>query len=149
MAWALFLAFLYGVGTVLVLPSPQELVLGAAAKAPGWAVILVAVAGRACGAYLLFLIGDRLKRWKRLASWRAQNERVQGWALRLERWVNRVGAPALFLFLLIPGFPDTAASYVLALFNRRPWAFALAFACASALRLSLTFLGISYVWGRG
>lgn len=149
MAWTLFLAFLYGVGTVLVLPSPQELVLGAVAKAPGWAVILAAVAGRALGAYLLFFAGDRLKHWKRLEAWRTRERKAQRWALRLERWVNRVGAPALFLFLLIPGFPDTAASYVLALFNRRPWAFALAFACASALRLSLALLGLYYVRGWG
>ncbi|MEN3011125.1 MAG: VTT domain-containing protein [Candidatus Bipolaricaulaceae bacterium] len=146
MALSLCLAFLYAVGTVVVLPSPQELVLGAVAHAPGWAVILVAVAGRACGAYLLFFAGDRLKRRIR---WKGREERIRRWAAQLERWVNRLGAPALFLFLLIPGFPDTAVSYVLALFNRRPWAFALAFAGAAALRLSLAFLGIYYVLGRG
>lgn len=145
MAFTLFLAFLYALGTVLVLPSPQELVLGAAVRAPGWAVILVAVAGRTVGAYLLFFAGDRLKHWVRRSN---QETKVQKWAARLERWVNRFGAPALFLFLLVPGFPDTALSYVLAIFNRRPWAFALAFAAASALRLSLAFLGIYYVLGR-
>lgn len=145
MAFTLFLAFLYALGTVLVLPSPQELVLGAAVRAPGWAVILVAVAGRTVGAYLLFFAGDRLKRWVR---WSNQETKVQKWAARLEHWVNRFGAPALFLFLLVPGFPDTALGYVLAIFNRRPWAFALAFAAASALRLSLAFLGIYYVLGR-
>lgn len=148
MALALFLAFLYAVGTVLALPSPLEAVLGAAVKAPGWAVILTAVAGRACGAYLLFFLGDRLKRWERWKRWQGRDEGWQKWAKRLEREVNRFGAFALFLFLLVPGFPDTAVGYVLALFNRRPWAFALAFAAASGLRLSLAFLGIYYVLGR-
>lgn len=148
MAISLVLAFLYSLGTVVILPSPQELVLGAVAKAPGWAVILVAVAGRTCGAYLLFFAGDRLKRWQRLRRWRQQEARVQTWVVRLEKWINRFGAPALFLFLLVPGFPDTALSYVLALFNRRPWAFALAFTAASALRLSLALLGIYYIRGR-
>ncbi|MFN3347231.1 MAG: VTT domain-containing protein, partial [Candidatus Bipolaricaulaceae bacterium] len=144
MAFALFLAFLYALGTVVVLPSPQELVLAAAAKAPAWTVILVAVCGRAIGAYLLFLAGDRLKRWQRFRHWRRKGAKAQKWVACLEKGVTRFGAPALFTFLLIPGFPDTAVSYVLALFNRRPWAFALAFALASALRLSLAFLGIYY-----
>lgn len=145
MALTLFLAFLYAVGTVVLLPSPQELVLGATAVAPGWAVILVASLGRAVGAYLLFFFGDRLKRWQKLQTWRAKEARLQKWILRTEKWVNHVGAPALFFFLLIPGFPDTAMSYVLALFGRRPWAFALAVAGASALRLTLAYLGIFYV----
>ncbi len=144
----LALAFLYALGTVVILPSPQELVLAAVAKAPAWAVILAAVCGRALGAYLLFLAGDRLKRWPRVARWRKKEAKVLRWAVRLEKWVNRFGAPALFLCLLIPGFPDTAVSYVLALFNRRPWAFALAFALASAVRLSLAYLGIYYVLDR-
>lgn len=145
MALALFLAFLYALGTVVVLPSPQELVLGATAVAPGWAVIAVAALGRAAGAYLLFSLGDRLKRWQEIQNWRNRGARLQMWIARVERWVNRLGAPALFFFLLIPGFPDTAMSYVLALFSRKPWAFTLAVAVASALRLTLAYLGIFYV----
>ncbi len=145
MALTLFLVFLYAMGTVVLLPSPQELALGAAAAAPGWAVIAVAALGRATGAYLLFFFGDRLKRWQKLQTWRAKEARLQKWIWRTEKWVNRVGAPALFFFLLIPGFPDTAMSYVLALFGRRPWSFAFAVAGASALRLILAYFGIFYV----
>lgn len=39
-------------------------------------------------------------------------------------------------------------SYVLALFSRRPWTFALAVAAASALRLTLAYLGIFYILAR-
>jgi len=148
MALTLFLVFLYAVGTVILLPSPQELALGAAALAPGWAVIVVAALGRALGAYLLFFFGDRLKRWQKFRTWREKDARLQKWIDRTEKWVNRLGAPALFFFLLIPGFPDTVMSYILALFGRRPWAFALAVAGASALRLTLAYLGIFYVISR-
>ncbi len=145
MALTLCLSFLYAVGTVLVLPSPQELVLGAVASAPGWTVILVAVLGRIAGAYVLFFLGDRLKRWQRIQIWREKEARVQLWIARVEKWVNRMGAPALFFLLLIPGFPDTGMSYVLALFSRRPGAFALAVAGASAVRLTLAYFGIFYL----
>jgi uncharacterized membrane protein YdjX (TVP38/TMEM64 family) len=145
MALSLLLAFLYALGTVVLLPTPQELVLGATAAAPGWAVITVAAIGRAIGAYLLFFFGERLKHWQRIQIWRAKKSRLQVWITRVEKWVNRLGAPALFFFLLIPGFPDTAMSYVLALFSRRPWAFTLAVAGASALRLTLAYLGIFYI----
>jgi len=148
MAFSLFLAFLYAVGTVVALPSPQELVLGAVAKAPAWAVILVGALGRGLGAYLLFFAGDRLKRFSKIQNWRERDARLQRWVARTEKWVNRLGAPALFFFLLIPGFPDTVMSYVLALFSRRPWAFALAVAAASSLRLILAYLGIFYVFIR-
>jgi len=149
MVFSLFLAFLYAVGTVVALPSPQELVLGAVAKAPAWAVILVGALGRGLGAYLLFFAGDRLKRFSKIQNWRERDARLQRWVARTEKWVNRLGAPALFFFLLIPGFPDTVMSYVLALFSRRPWAFALAVVLASALRLTLAYLGIFYVFIRG
>lgn len=148
MAFALFLVFLYAIGTVVVLPTPQELVLAALATAPGWAVIAVAATGRAVGAYLLFFLGARLRAWQRVQAWREKDGRIQKWAMHTERWVNRFGAPALFFLLLIPGFPDTVLSYILAVFNRRPWAFALAMAGASALRLSLAYLGIFYVVNR-
>ncbi|MCS7239667.1 MAG: VTT domain-containing protein [Candidatus Bipolaricaulota bacterium] len=149
MAFALFLVFLYAAGTVIALPTPQELVLGAVATAPGWAVITVAAAGRALGAYLLFFLGAKVKSWQKLRAWREKDKRIQRWVIRTERWVNRLGAPALFFLLLIPGFPDTVVTYVLAMFNRRPWAFALAMASASALRLSLAYLGIFYIVNRG
>jgi membrane protein DedA with SNARE-associated domain len=148
MAFSLFLAFLYAVGTVIALPSPQELILGAVAKAPAWTVILVGALGRGLGAYLLFFAGDRLKRFHKIQNWRERDARVQRWVARTEKWVNRLGAPALFFFLLIPGFPDTVMSYVLALFSRRPWAFTLAVILASALRLTLAYLGIFYVFIR-
>lgn len=147
MAPTLLLSFLYSLGTVVVLPSPPELVLGAVASAPGWAVITVAVLGRVVGAYFVFFLGDRLKRWQRVQVWRNE-ARLQSWILRTEKWVNRLGAPALFFLLLIPGFPDTAMSYALSLLGRRPWAFALAVAGASALRLTLAYLGIFYVLRR-
>lgn len=145
MALSLVLTFFYSVGTVILLPSPQELALGAATVAPGWAVITVAALGRAAGAYLLFFLGDRLKRWRKIQNWRTQEKKLQRWLLVTEKWINRLGAPALFFLLLIPGFPDTVISYVLALFGRRPWAFALAVAAASAFRLTLAYLGIFYL----
>jgi len=148
MALSLFLAFLYAVGTVIALPSPQELILGAVAKAPAWAVILVGALGRGVGAYLLFFAGDRLKRFSKIQKWRERDARLQRWVARTEKWVNRLGAPALFFFLLIPGFPDTIMSYLLAWFSRRPWAFAFAVAAASSLRLILAYLGIFYVFIR-
>ncbi len=96
-----------------------------------------------------FFLGDRLKRWAWFKNPRFKNEeRLQKWLLLTEQWGNRLGAPALFFLLLIPGFPDTAMSYVLALFSRRPWAFTLAVAAASALRLTLAYLGIFYVLSR-
>lgn len=145
MALTLWLSFLYSLGTLVVLPSPQELVLGAVASAPGWAVITVVVLGRMVGAYFVFFLGDRLKRWQRVQIWRKKEAHLQSWILRTEKWVNRLGAPALFFLLLIPGFPDTAMSYALSLLGRRPWAFALAVAGASALRLTLAYFGIFYV----
>jgi membrane protein DedA with SNARE-associated domain len=138
----LFLAFLYGVGTVVLLPTPMEAVLTATRYAPPWAVITVAVLGRMIGAYFVFFLGDWLKRLPKVEFWRRETR----WGQRLlnqgEKWVNRFGAPALFLCLLIPGFPDTGISYLLAIIGRRPISFTLAVGGAAALRLSLVQAGI-------
>lgn len=142
MAASLVLTFFYAVGTVVILPTPQEALLGATAVAPGWAVILVGTLGRALGAYLLFLFGDRLQRRTSLEDWKEKPGRAQRWFSLTERWVTRWGAPALFFLLLIPGFPDTVFSYVLAIFGHRPVAFATSVALASAVRLSLGYFGI-------
>ncbi|MGC9529786.1 MAG: VTT domain-containing protein [Candidatus Bipolaricaulaceae bacterium] len=146
MVLALFLAFLYAVGTSVVLPTPTEAVLTAARYSPAWAVVLVAVAGKTVGAYLTFFIGDRLKQLPRVQVWRRQSR----WGRRLlawgERWVDRFGAPALFLCLLIPGFPDTGGVYLLALTGRRPLAFAVATGTAAAVRLTVTYFGVVGVY---
>ncbi len=144
MALALFLAFLYGAGTAIVLPTPQEAVLVAAKFAPGWAVIVVATLGKFAGAYAIFYIAVQLKRLPRVQAWRARN-RYARWLMEFgRRWVDRFGAPALFFLLLIPGFPDTGAMYLLAAVGGRPLAFSLAAAGAAAVRLTLAYLGI---WG--
>ncbi|MBC7092473.1 VTT domain-containing protein [Candidatus Bipolaricaulota bacterium] len=139
---ALFLAFLYAVGTAVVLPSPTEAVLAAAKVAPPWAVIAVATLGRMAGSYLVFFLGDRVKRLPRVEVWRRETRWGQWWLAIGERWVNRFGVPALFLLLLIPGFPDTVAMYLLAAVGRRPLAFALAASGASAVRLAFVQAGI-------
>lgn len=144
MALALFLTFLYGFGTSVVLPTPLEAALGATRLAPGWAVILVAVLGKFLGAYALFYLAVRIKRLPRVEEWQGRN-RYARWLMRFgERWVDRFGAPALFFLLLIPGFPDTGAVYLLALAGGRPLVFSLATAGAGAVRLTLVYLGI---WG--
>jgi len=144
MALALFLTFLYGAGTAIILPTPLEAALAGAKFAPGWAVIAVATAGKFAGAYAIFLLAVRLKRIPRVRDWQARN-RYARWLMEFGRkWVDRYGAPALFLLLLIPGFPDTGAVYLLAAVGGRPLAFSMATAAAAAVRLSLAYLGI---WG--
>ncbi len=144
MALALFLTFLYGAGTAVVLPTPLEAALAAARFAPGWAVILVATLGKFAGAYAIFYLAVRLKRLSRVRAWQARN-RYARWLMEVGgKWVDRYGAPALFLLLLIPGFPDTGAMYLLAVAGGRPLAFSLATATAAAVRLTLAYLGI---WG--
>jgi len=139
---ALFLTFLYAVGTSVVLPTPLEAVLGAVKLAPGWAVITVAVLGKLVGAYLVFWLAVRVKGLPRVKAWRGRNRYAQ-WLMEFGRkWVDRYGAAALFLLLLIPGFPDTGAVYLLAVAGGRPVAFSLATAGAGAVRLSLAYLGI-------
>ena len=105
MALSLLLAFLYALGTVVLLPTPQELVLGATAAAPGWAVITVAAIGRAIGAYLLFFFGERLKRWQRIQIWRAQKSRLQVWITRVEKMGKPPGRSSFVLFPAHPRFP--------------------------------------------
>ena len=142
MALALFLVFLYAVGTSVVLPTPLEAVLSAVKLAPGWAVIAVAVLGKLVGAYLVFWLAVRVKGLPRVQSWQGRN-RYARWLMEFGRkWVDRYGAPALFLLLLIPGFTDTGAVYLLAVAGGRPVAFSLATAGAGAVRLSLAYLGI-------
>jgi len=144
MALGLFLVFLYAVGTSVVLPTPLEASLAAVKLAPAWAVIAVAVLGKFVGAYLVFLLGVRLKRLPSVQEWQSRNRFGQKLLEFGKRWVDKYGAPALFFCLLIPGFPDTGAVYLLALTGGRPLAFALAAAAAGVVRLSLTYLGI---WG--
>jgi len=142
MALALILVFLYAVGTSVVLPTPLEAVLSAVKLAPGWAVIAVAVLGKLVGAYLVFWLAVRVKGLPRVQAWQGRN-RYARWLMEFGRkWVDRYGAPALFLLLLIPGFPDTGAVYLLAVAGGRPVAFSLATAGAGAVRLSLAYLGI-------
>jgi len=144
MALALFLVFLYAVGTSMVLPTPLEAALGGLKFAPGPAVITAAVLGKFAGAYAVFYLAVRLKRLRAVEEWRARNRYARRLMALGERWVNRFGAPALFLLLLIPGFPDTGAVYLLAVAGGRPLAFSLAAAGAGAVRLTLVYLGI---WG--
>ena len=142
MALTLFLAFLYAAGTAIALPTPLEAVLAGVKFAPGWAVIVTATVGKFAGAYAIFYLAVCLKRLPRVRDWQARNRYAKrlmdfGW-----RWVDRYGAPALFFLLLIPGFPDTGAVYLLAVAGGRPLAFSLATAGAAAVRLSLAYLGI-------
>ena len=144
MALTLFLVFLYAIGTSVALPTPLEATLGAVKVAPGWGVITLAVLGRFVGAYTIFYLAVRLKRLPRLQEWQGKN-RYARWLMAFgKKWVDKYGAPALFFCLLIPGFPDTGAVYLLALAGGRPLAFSLAAAGAAAVRLSLVYLGI---WG--
>ena len=142
MALALFLVFLYALGTAVALPTPLEAVLGAVELAPGWAVILVAVLGKLAGAYLVFWLAVRVKGLPRVQAWQQGNRYAKRLMEFGRKWVDRYGAPALFLLLLIPGFPDTGAVYLLAVAGGRPLAFSLAAAGASAVRLSLVYLGV-------
>ncbi len=142
MVMTLLLAFLYGVGTAVVLPTPLEAVLAGAKFAPGWAVIIAATLGKFAGAYAIFYLGAYLKRLPRVRDWQARNRYVKKLLEVGTRWVNRFGAPALFLLLLIPGFPDTGAVYLLAVAGGRPLSFALATAAAAAIRLSLAYVGL-------
>jgi len=144
MALALFLTFLYGAGTAVILPTPFEASLGAIEFAPAWAVMAVAVVGKFCGAYLVFFLAVRLKRLPRVQTWQANNRYARALMGFGRRWVDRYGAPALFLLLLIPGFPDTGAVHLLAVAGGRPLAFSLATAAAGSVRLVLVYLG---VWG--
>lgn len=144
MALALFLAFLYGAGTAVALPTPLEAALAGTRFAPGWAVIAAATLGKFAGAYAVFRLAVHLKRIPRVRAWRARNRYARRLMAFGERWVDRYGAPALFFLLLIPGFPDTGAVYFLAVTGGRPLAFSLATGGAAAVRLTLAYLGI---WG--
>lgn len=144
MALTLFLVFLYAAGTALVLPTPLEAVLAGVKFAPGWAVIAVATMGKFTGAYAIFYLAVYLKRLPRVQNWGATNRYARALMEFGHKWVDRFGAPALFFLLLIPGFPDTGAVYLLAITGGRPFAFSLAAAAAAAVRLSLAYLGI---WG--
>ena len=141
---ALAIVFLYAVGTAVALPTPTEAVLLAVKYAPGWAVICAAVLGKALGSYLIFWIAVYIKGLEGLRNWRARNRYARALFHFGERWVNRYGPPALFFLLLIPGFPDTGAIYLVAAAGARPRAFALAVGASSAVRLTLAYLGI---WG--
>lgn len=144
MALSLLLVFLYAAGTAIALPTPLEAALAGLKFAPPWAVIATAVVGKFVGAYLVFYFALRLKRLPRVEEWGRRN-RWGRWLFGIgRRWVDRYGAPALFLLLLIPGFPDTGAVYLAAIAGGRPLAFSLATAGAGAVRLTLTYLGI---WG--
>jgi uncharacterized membrane protein YdjX (TVP38/TMEM64 family) len=138
---ALFLIFLYELGTAIVLPTPSGFHVFAHSWIPlGW-IFLFAVAGKAVGAYLLFFLGDRVKgtdHFRRLTErhpWLRLILRVS------ERFVHRYGVFAIFVLLSVPGFPDTVSLYLFALVGKRPVLFALASGLGTAVRMGLILAG--------
>lgn len=138
---ALFLIFLYELGTAVVLPTPSGIAVLGHKHLPLAGIFAFAVAGKTLGAYLVFLLGDRVKdtaRFRRLIAKRRWVEVGFAWS---ERFVRRFGMLAVFVLLSIPGFPDTVSLYLFALAGRRPVGFAVASGLATALKMGLLLLG--------
>ena len=138
---ALFLIFLYEVGTAIALPTPSGFHVLAHSWIPlGW-IFLFAVAGKVVGAYLVFFLGDWVKgtdHFRRLT----ERHRWLRFALRVsERFVHRYGVFAVFVLLSVPGFPDTVSLYLFALVGKRPVLFALASGLGTAVRMGLILVG--------
>jgi len=142
---ALLLVFAYEVGAAVILPTPTEMPAVAYSWLPiGW-LFVFAVAGKIVGSYLIFFVGDRVKRTERFEAFCQKHKAIGRLMAYSERLLDRFGVVALFVLLSIPGFPDTLPLYVFALAGRRPVMFALASGFGTAVRISLVIAGFEGV----
>jgi len=137
----LLLIFLYEIGAAVVLPTPSEIPLLGYNYIPLAWIFLFAVLGKTVGAYIVFLVGDRVKGTAKFNRYLDRHH----WAKRFfdlsERFVRRYGVFAVFVLLSIPGFPDTVSLYLFAIVGRRPILFSIASGLGTALRMGLVLLG--------
>jgi membrane protein YqaA with SNARE-associated domain len=138
---ALFLIFLYEIGTAVILPTPSGVHVLAYFWIPiGW-IFLFAVAGKVVGAYLLFFLGDRVRETDHFQRMTERHRWLRVILQVSERFVHRYGIFAIFVLLSVPGFPDTVSLYLFALVGGRPVLFALAAGVGTAVRMGLLLVG--------
>lgn len=109
--------FIYTVAATVFLPVPVEIALFFSPETPIVVKILVLGTGKAVGAILVFLLGDRL------------GSGLNGWALRrrffrrfldlMHRFVARTRYLGLYIILSTPLMVDTVPVYLFALFNEK------------------------------
>lgn len=142
-----FVVFAFAIAVAIVLPIPIEIALLIPFAVRDWVLFGVAVlgvaAGKAVGAWLVFLLGIRVER--AMERW-AKRSRIMEKVLRgLEKFVRRTGSIGLFVMLTIPFMSDTAVLYFYALFNEEGktidrWHFIVSNFIAGIARVCLFFL---------
>lgn len=113
------LVFAYAVAVAVVLPIPIETILIVPILQGRWeylvAIAAALAAGKAVGAWLIFLLGlkveDNIRRW-------STRSRFADWIVRkMEAFVRLTGSLGLYVLLSIPLMSDTIPIYLYALFN--------------------------------
>jgi membrane protein YqaA with SNARE-associated domain len=115
----LILVFIYSVLVAIILPIPIEIILFGPGSTGDYLVYLrvalVMAAGKAVGAWMIFILGtkveDNIRRWSAKYPF---FERFVQWCIRFVRKTRYTG---LFILLSIPGMTDTVPIYIYSLFN--------------------------------
>lgn len=114
------LVFVYAIAVAVVLPIPIETILVVPIIGRQWeyliGITLSLAAGKAVGAWMIFLLGlkveDNIRRWStrfRFAEW---------FVRKMEAFVRATGSIGLYVLLSIPLMSDTIPIYLYALFNK-------------------------------
>jgi membrane protein DedA with SNARE-associated domain len=132
LAWSLFFASL---GTNLFLPIPIEPVALAATGALGIPLAIISsAAGKAVGAWIIFMLGGPLRRGVSRLEGRSRVARAVMW--RADRFARRFGYAALGLMLAVPFSPfDIIPVYLFSTLQLRLGPFLTAVFLGFALRL--------------
>ena len=146
----LLLIFLYEVGAAVILPTPSEIPVLGYNWIPLFWIFVFAVAGKTVGSYIIFFLGDRLKKMARFQRFANKHRWIKRTLSLSERFVRRYGVAAVFVLMSVPGFPDTASIYLFAMVGKRPIAFAIASGLGTAVRMVIVlfaFHGIKQLAG--